>query len=288
MAFQHDRYNKHGWCRMLTGFVCVSNMLFVPHVNGDAKSQSSAPTEEQSVLLDQVTLASDARATQGLAVTEKGNFGATSDRLYRFDANWNLVDSRAIIIDGVNHMGAIHYYDGNIWAAFLNNGKTDGKHDPAKNRSIIAKIDANTLEVLTTWDVTEQCTWVDPVFFDGQHVWVGEMHNLGIHRYRLEHGKLVHSGVLRYPKEMSFSQGIRIRDGRLYSIHTFGSMDGLFEFQIPHKLTDEVIWPRRVWPIQESTMHLEGFDFVPGIPDEIWHAQGTQVDRYRLVGLGPD
>ncbi|HAA50186.1 MAG TPA: hypothetical protein DCE43_10735, partial [Planctomycetaceae bacterium] len=29
----------------------------------------------------------------------------------------------------------------------------------------------------------------------------------------------------------------------------------------------------------------EGFDFVPGHPDQIWHSQGGQVDRYRLDGF---
>jgi hypothetical protein len=32
-------------------------------------------------------------------------------------------------------------------------------------------------------------------------------------------------------------------------------------------------------------MHLEGFDFVPGSADQIWHAQGQQVDRWQLDGL---
>ena len=56
-----------------------------------------------------------------------------------------------------------------------------------------------------------------------------------------------------------------------------------------YKLTDAVNRPTRVWPIRESRMHLEGFAFVPGRPNQIWHAQGEQVDRYELEGLdGPD
>ena len=79
---------------------------------------------------------------------------------------------------------------------------------------------------------------------------------------------------------MGFSQGIRIRENKLYTIHTFRSMDGLFEFELPQLLSDDVINPTRVWPIQETVQHLEGFDFIPGTTNEIWHAQDSQVDRY--------
>ena len=133
--------------------------------------------------------------------------------------------------------------------------------------------------------MTNDVKWIDPVCFDGRHLWVGDLSSLGIHRYRLDNGKLVRDGVFRYPKAMHFSQGIRIVKGKLYSIHTFGDMDGLFEFEIPEKLTDAVNRPTRVWRIQETKTHLEGFDFVPGHPNQIWHAQGRQVDRYELEGL---
>ena len=79
---------------------------------------------------------------------------------------------------------------------------------------------------------------------------------------------------------------MRVRGKKLYTIHTFGSMDGLFEFDIPDELGDAVVQPVRVWPIQETVLPLEGFDFIPGTKDEIWHAQNSQVDRYRLDGIG--
>ena len=62
-------------------------------------------------------------------------------------------------------------------------------------------------------------------------------------------------------------------------------MDGLFQFEIPDTLSDAVNFPIRVWDIQETQGHLEGFDFVPGHPNQIWHAQFSQVDRYILDGL---
>ena len=56
----------------------------------------------------------------------------------------------------------------------------------------------------------------------------------------------------------------------------------MFAFRIATLKPDVVNVPERVWPITESTMHLEGFDFVPGRPEEIFEAQGSQVDRWRL------
>lgn len=252
---------------------------------GEAGEQQerSVPTAT-SALLEQHRLKSGV-VRQGLALADKFYFGATATTLYRFDTKWQLITSRDITIDGVNHMGAIDYHEPFLWAGFLNHGKTDGKYDPKLNRSKIAKIDAEKLEVLQTWDITEDCKWIDPVSFDGKYLWVGEMNNQGLHRYRLEGDELVRSGILRYPAAMSFSQGLRVRENRIYSIHTFGSMDGLFEFEIPEQLTEEVIQPLRVWPVQETAMHLEGFDFIPGSKNEIWHAQGSQVDRYRLDRL---
>ncbi len=186
-------------------------------------------------------------------------------------------------------MGAVDYRDGYIWGGLLNHARVDGEYDPSQNRSIIAKIRADNLEVVATWDITEDgLTWIDPVCFDGEHVWVSEMNNLGIHRFALVDGKLVHRGVLRYPREMSFSQGVRVVGDKLYTIHTFGEMDGLFEFQIPDTLSEAENQPTRVWEILETTSHLEGFDFIPCRSNQIWHAQGSQVDRYELAGLPSD
>lgn len=75
---------------------------------------------------------------------------------------------------------------------------------------------------------------------------------------------------------------LRVVGKKLYSIHTFGEMKGLFEFDLPDTLTAAIQQPTRFWKIQETSMHLEGFDFIPGRPNEIWHAQGKQVDRYEL------
>lgn len=243
--------------------------------------------EERSRLVEQRELV-QGTASQGLALAEGAYYGATAKSICRFDTNWSLIEEKSIGVEGVNHMGAIDYHDGHIWAGFLNHGRTNGKHDPKLNRSIIAKIRAKDLKIIQTWDITANVKWIDPVCFDGQHLWVGDMSDLGIHRYKLVNGDLVRDGVFRYPKAMSFSQGIRIVNGKLYTIHTFGSMDGLFEFEIPDKLTEAVNRPARVWKIQETKMHLEGFDFVPGHPSQIWHAQGKQVDRYELEGLVPE
>ena len=220
-------------------------------------------------------------AQQGMALTEEQYFGSNSRSICRFDAEWNLLEEKQIRIEGVNHLGAIDYHDGFLWVGLLN-GPQGGKYDKANDRGIVAKIRASDLEIVQTWDITDDLTWIDPVCYDGEHLWIGDLRDLGIHRYRIDGDRLVRDGTLRYPKPMHFSQGVRIVGDKLYSIHTFGEMKGLYEFGLPETLTEAVQQPRRVWRIQESTMHLEGFDFIPGRPDEIWHAQGAQVDRYRL------
>ena len=63
---------------------------------------------------------------------------------------------------------------------------------------------------MATWDITEDVTWIDPVCFDGRFLWVGDLSDLGLHRYRFEDDRIVRDGVLRYPKALHFSQGIRI------------------------------------------------------------------------------
>ena len=236
-----------------------------------------------STLIEQRPLKKGA-ANQGLALTETECFTSTARSIFRYDTNWNLLEEKPIRIKGVNHIGAIDYHDGFLWAGLLH-GPEGGKHDPKLNRSIIAKIRTKDLAVVKTWDFTEDVTWIDPVCFDGRHLWVGDLSDLGIHRYRFVGERIVRDGVFRYPKAMHFSQGIRIAGNRLYSIHTFGSMDGLFEFDLPEELTGEVQQPRRVWHVAEPRMHLEGFDFVPGFSNQIWHAQGSQVDRYELAEI---
>ena len=237
----------------------------------------------QSVLLEQHKLAKGA-AQQGMALTDKHYFTSTAHSIFCYDNQWNLLKEKAIRIEGVNHVGAIDYHEGFLWAGLLH-GPENGKHDPQLNRSIIAKIRAGDLTVVKTWDISKHVTWIDPVCFDGTHLWVGDLSDLGIHRFRVDGDKLASDGVFRYPPAMHFSQGIRIVKRKLYSIHTFGSMDGLFEFDIPDKLTDQPQQPTRVWHIAEPVMHLEGFDFVPGQPEQIWHSQGGQVDRYKLMEI---
>jgi len=250
---------------------------------------TNAPAEtvrvEHSTLLEQHKLKEGA-AQQGLALTTSRYFTSTSSTIYEYDTNWSLRNSRQIQVDGVNHLGAIHYHDGFLWAGLLH-GPVNGKHDKQLDRSIIAKIRADDLSVAQTWDITADVTWIDPVCFDGESLWVGDLSKLGIHRYRLQDDKLVHDGILRYPPQMHFSQGVRVIGRKLYTIHTFGEMDGLFEFSIPHRLSDSINQPNRVWGIQETHTHLEGFDFLPGTADQIWHAQGAWVDRYQLDGLEP-
>lgn len=233
-----------------------------------------------TVMLEQRQLAEGA-ATQGLALTPEHYFTSTAQSIYRYDHDWNLLEEKEIRIAGVNHLGAIDYHAGFIWAGLLH-GPENGKHDPKLNRSIIAKIRATDLKVIKTWDITKDVTWIDPVCFDGQHVWVGDLSDLGIHRYRIDEDQLVRDGVLRYPSNLHFSQGIRVVGRRLFSIHTFGEADGIFEFALPEKLTEERQRPVAHWHVPESRMHLEGFDFVPGKPCQIWHAQGRQVDRLEL------
>jgi len=244
----------------------------------------AAPKTERAVLIKQQLLKSGG-ATQGLALGKKFYFGANATTLCRFDRNWKLIEQKTITIKGVNHLGAIHLRDAFIWGGFLNHVQVNGKSDPTQNRSIIAKIRAKDFTVMQTWDITKDVTWIDPVCFDGKYIWVGDLSDLGLHRYLLKDGKLTRNGVFRYPKPMHFSQGIRVVGKKLYTIHPFGTMDGLFEFDIPAKLTDATLQPARVWPIQETKIHLEGFDFVPGRPNELWHAQGKQVDLYELKGL---
>lgn len=234
-----------------------------------------------AVLVDRVVLKQGA-ATQGIAVSNTERFASNAGTIVRFDADWNFKEEKKIRLPGVNHIGAIHYHEGAIWAGFLN-GPENGKYDPKLNKAVIAKLDAKTLEVISSWDITEDVTWIDPVCFDGEFLWVGDMSDLGIHRYRFEGDQIKRAGVLRYPSEMHFSQGIRVVGKKLYSIHTFGSMDGLFEFELPSELTDEVVRPSKVWRVPELFSHAEGFDFVPGKPNEIWHAQYRHIDRIRLV-----
>ncbi len=250
-------------------------------------AMQAKPKEAAAVLLKQQLL-KEGSASQGLALGDDHFFSSNASTLCRYDKNWKFIEQKTITLKGVNHLGAIHYRDGFIWGGFLSHVQVDGKHDPKQNRSIIAKIRANDFEVVQTWDITRDVTWIDPVCYDGTHVWVGDLSDLGLHRYRLTDGKLTRDGVFRYPKDMHFSQGIRIDGNKLYTIHTFGSMDGLYEFDIPTRLTDAVNQPTRVWPIQETKTHLEGFGFVPGHPNQIWEAQGSQVDLYELKGLASE
>ncbi|MEO1991913.1 MAG: glycerophosphodiester phosphodiesterase family protein [Pirellulales bacterium] len=260
----------------------VADEKGIPRLQPRYHSRLRYPTLETpaSVLLDRHRLAKG-EAQQGLALSEEFYFTSTARSIFRYDPQWNFIEEKPIHIDGVNHLGAIDYHQGYIWAGLLN-GPEHGHHDPKLNRGIIAKIRASDLEVVHSWDISDDVTWVDPVCFDGEYLWVGDLSDLGIHRYRINGNELEHDGVLRYPKEMHFSQGLRVRGKKVYSMHTFAGMDGLFEFHLPEKLTNQIQHPVRVWHIAEPSMHLEGFDFLPEKPMEIWHAQGTQVDRYRL------
>ena len=245
-----------------------------------ARNTPSEILTPNSILAERVTL-EKGMATQGLAISEEHFFASNAGSIIRYSQKWKFIEEKRIRVPGVNHIGAIDYHDGFLWAGFLN-GPENGIYDADNNKAIVAKIDAETLEVVGTWDLTSRLNWIDPVCFDGTYLWVGDLSDLGIHRYIFEGEQLVHTGTLRYPADMHFSQGIRIRGNQLYSIHTFGTMDGLFEFTIPDQLPTKPVTPVKVWRIPELFSHAEGFTFVPGTTDEIWHAQYRCVERIRL------
>lgn len=271
--------------RFRCGLVVAVTGLCVAAAADDPGPSPPSVRTEQAKLTEQHQLQEGA-AQQGLALSEDHYFTSTSSTIHQYDMAWNHLASREIRLDGVNHLGAIHHHDGFLWVGLLH-GPENGQYDKQLDRSIIAKIRASDLSVVQTWDITKDVTWIDPVCFDGKSLWVGDLSDQGIHRYELQNDELVRVGIFRYPAPMHFSQGIRIVGNKLYTIHTFGEMDGLFEFDIPKELTEKVNFPTRVWEIQETHMHLEGFDFVPGTKDQIWHAQGRWVDRYVLDGLNP-
>jgi len=218
------------------------------------------------VLLEQRQL------TQGLAeqelTTAQNYLGATPTTLYRFHIDLNLQTSQQIEIPSADHMGAIDSSNGCIWTGFL--GTRGSK------TSIVARNDATILQTHRSWDISARCDWMDTVMFDGTYLWVGEFNHLGFHCHRLdEKDDLIPDGILRYPSAMSFAQGLRILGDKLYTIHAFDSMDGLFEFGISDSLTEIIQQRTRVWPIQENVLHLEGFEFIAGTQDEIWRAQST-------------
>jgi len=244
------------------------------------------PTEMPTTLLDThyFSTSGGGSAGQGIALGDNYYYGSNNSNICRFDKNWNFIESVPIAVAGVNHLGAIDYHDGYIWGGFLNG--------PAGDCGMIAKIDASDLTIVKTWDITSDLTWIDPVCFDGEHLWVGDLsHGAAIYRYSFtDDDDLVLDGKLAYPSELSFSQGIRVVGDRLYSIHTFGSMEGLYEFMLPADLTGALNYPVRMWDINRTGSgdpHLEGFAFVPGSPNHIWQslASGNHVDFYELGGV---
>ena len=237
--------------------------------------------KKKCTLLGKHLLPEGKQAVQGLAVGTKHCFAATNGGgkglLHRFTHDWKFVDSTSIPLEGVDHIGAISHHQESIWGGWLTSKGT--------RKSVVTELRASDLKIVRQFDITGDVTWIDPVFFDGTHVWVGDLSDLGIHRYEIKGDKLVRDAIFRYPKAMHFSQGLVIRDKRLYTIHTFGEMDGLYEFELEKLTTEKENKPQRRWAIAESTMHLEGFDFVPGTRDQVWHSQGQQVDRWQLDGL---
>ena len=274
----------------LDAMLQVAESAGIPRWAPSYRSRLQIPWEQRplSTVRHRQTLEAGA-AGQGLAVGEddKGKeryYTSNATSICEYDSEWRHLRTKTIRIEGVNHLGAIDFHDGFLWAGLLSAPHQDVS---PPRRSMIAKIRASDLQVVQTWDLTKDMSWIDPVCFDGERLWVGDLSDLGIHCYQLQGGgDFQRIGTLRYPRQMHFSQGLRVRGNKLYSIHTFGSMDGLFEFEIPQQWERQQ-QPLRVWHIPDSHLHLEGFAFAPGSADEILHAQGSVVDRIQLHGLSP-
>jgi len=253
-----------------------------PFAVADQPNPAVPAGSETPQRLESVKLPAGAAAVQGLTLTKTHYFGTNNSGgaglIHRYDTDWKLIETKRLKVDGVDHIGAISHFKGFLWAGWLSTGKV--------RRAIVTQIRIEDLTIKRQFDISADVNWIDPVCYDGKHVWVGDLSDLGIHRYTIDKDQLTRDAVFKYPAGMHFSQGLVIRGRNLYSIHTFGELDGLFEFSIASLKADRVNEPRRSWPIDESTMHLEGFDFIPGTKDEIWHAQGQQVDRWRLTGIG--
>jgi len=265
-----------------------------------AQGAFAQPISQMSTLVETVDLMDDGAtpgtisqgpAGQGLALGDDFYYTSNIDSISRFDKDWNFIETVAITLPGVDHLGAIDYSDGYIWGGFLSS--------TAPFIATVAKIQASDLSIVQTWDLTPLgLTIIDPVTFDGEYLWIGQRSS-SLQRFLLEeNGNITPKGVLNYDEDLyKISQGLRVAGDRLYSIHTFGTAgDGLFEFIIPENLENLVevdVAPVRRWNMQRTPpmqgnpgQHLQGFGFVPGSPDEIWEAQGFTVDRYVMEGLG--
>lgn len=256
------------------------NIVFAIAVACSRMTLAAAPQEMSSSLVGTLFFADcgGGSARQGLALGDSYNYTANHDSICRFDKGWQYIETVPISIPGVDHLGAIDYRDGYLWGGFLNSTGSIGK---------VARIRASDMGIDRTWDLTpDGLTWIDPVCFDGQYLWIGDYPSTFC-RYRLTEGDdLVAAGVLRYPVALDFSQGIRVAGDRLYSIHTFGTMDGLFEFIIPETFTDVFVEPARHWDIQENNGHHEGFAFLEGqAAMRLRHAQADRIDLYELDGI---
>ncbi len=283
---------------------------------------------------------------QGVAVNpgiHRQYFGATSRNVTRFNGSWRHAETDAEIrnngnptpiladiqqgtahtmaIPEVTHFGAIDYHDGYLWVGLLEPVVVG---DPSSGRqAAIAKIDAATFELVQVWDLLQEANrlglpgflmrGVDPVDFDGNHLWVGTSN--GIFRFTVvaePDGSQRFSEVAAFnfhpqhvgepgsgQDQLLYPQGLRAVGDRLYvsfpslgaSSDTRSAMAGLYEFAIPSHLqglTGPPMLPLRIWHLpQQSGRHLEGFDFVPGREDEIYLSQsnGRLLERLRLEGL---
>ena len=51
-----------------------------------------------------------------MALTDTHYFTSTARSIFRYDKQWNLLEEKVIRIEGVNHIGAIDYHEGFLWA----------------------------------------------------------------------------------------------------------------------------------------------------------------------------
>lgn len=160
----------------------------------------------RNALLVEEIRVTDGSLQQGILKVQNHNknfFSSNHPSIYKYNANWNLIESKKYIIDEISepHIEILSYYNGRLWAPVIDLAK----YRRAGANTRLLEVDLDNLNIVNIINTSKWMRYIDAFDFHEGQLYVSYKNWLTV--YDIEDDHLIF--IKRYRIATGTAQGVR-------------------------------------------------------------------------------